>query len=470
MKTKPVLLAKTANMFALLLTISFSFHQARAACSLTPEKATNTVGQVLSVTAHVTTTNGADAAGVIVSFAVMSGPNSGHSQSSSTASNGTVVFNYTGTGGTGTDVLRATGIVDNVAFTCLATQVWIAAVTPPPTITCSGNIVTNVISGDCSRAVAFTVMASGDPMPSVRHRIGSTNITSPHVFPVGTTTVTSTATNANGTNSCSFTVTVTESQPPDITCPADVFATVLPGEPEAVVEFEMPVATDNCGEVTLICNPPSGTVFPVGITPVLCTATDSSGNTNTCTFNVTVAEGVLEAHDLAVLRIKALKRVTLNGGLPVTKRVVVTIQNRSSHSETILDLPQLDQLVSLSVQSLSTDICPDILASLVQGRPQRRLPFVLRSRRTMNVYYDVTFDCAVNPAKGPGQEDFRYVAIVNHAAIDGAIDTHPDCDVCPRAPLGIDPNPNGRIRDRGCGAPIGRGLFGNDVLTDIFVR
>ncbi len=465
MKNKSVLRA-----FAILFTLMFASAPARAACSLTPDRDINTVGQVHSVTAHVTGTNGAAAAGVLVSFAITSGPNNGLTQSSSTGPGGNAVFTYTGGAIAGTDLLRATGIVDNVAFTCLATQVWIAAVEPPPTITCPANIVTSAGAGDCSRSVTCPVTASGSPMPTVRHRIGTTNITSPHDFPVGTTTVTSTASNANGTATCFFTVTVTESQAPEITCPADVFATVLPGETSGVVEFETPLATDNCGDVTLVCDPPSGSVFPVGTTPVICTATDSSGNTNSCTFSVTVTEGVPEAHDMAVVRITAPKRVTLYGGLAVTRRVAVTIQNRSPHTETILDLAQLDQLVTLSVQSLDTGFCSDITPILVQTPPQRRLPFNLKPKRTMKVYYDVTFDCAVNRAKGPGQEDFRYVAIVNHAAIDGVADTHADCDVCPRAPLGVDPNPNGRIRDKGCGAPLGGGLFGNDVLTDVVVK
>jgi hypothetical protein len=36
------------------------------------------------------------------------------------------------------------------------------------------------------------------------------------------------------------------------------------------------------------CSPPSGSSFPVGVNPVDCTATDTSGNTMTCSFNVIV--------------------------------------------------------------------------------------------------------------------------------------------------------------------------------------
>lgn len=42
--------------------------------------------------------------------------------------------------------------------------------------------------------------------------------------------------------------------------------------------------------VTVVCNPPSGSTFPKGTTTVVCTATDAAGNTNTCTFDVTVED------------------------------------------------------------------------------------------------------------------------------------------------------------------------------------
>ena len=52
-----------------------------------------------------------------------------------------------------------------------------------------------------------------------------------------------------------------------------------------------------------------------------------------------------------------------------------------------------------------------------------------------------------------------------HRLDDGRL----QCDVCPRAPV-PEPNPNGKIKDKGCGAAAGHGLFGNPVLTDIFLK
>ncbi len=76
--------------------------------------------------------------------------------------------------------------------------------------------------------------------------------------------------------------------PPVITCPANITATAAAGTTTAAVTYPPPVATDNVGVVTLICNPPSGSVFPAGTTTVTCTATDAAMNTATCTFTITV--------------------------------------------------------------------------------------------------------------------------------------------------------------------------------------
>jgi len=46
--------------------------------------------------------------------------------------------------------------------------------------------------------------------------------------------------------------------------------------------------------VTVVCNPPSGSCFPLGVTTVTCTATDASGNTATCSFTITVFNGRLQ--------------------------------------------------------------------------------------------------------------------------------------------------------------------------------
>jgi hypothetical protein len=157
----------------------------------------------------------------------------------------------------------------------------------PPAIICPANITQCNDPGQCSAVATYTVTASdncdANPAVSCSPPSGST-------FPVGTTPVTCTATDASGNAaSCSFTVTVKDCEPPKITCPNDIVTCNEPGKPFAVVTFTA-TATDNCGVATVVCAPPSGSTFPIGTTPVTCTATDTSGNPSTCSFTVTVKD------------------------------------------------------------------------------------------------------------------------------------------------------------------------------------
>src|SRR5205823_4562018 len=110
-------------------------------------------------------------------------------------------------------------------------------------------------------------------------------------FPVGVTTVTCTARNAAGDlqSTCSFHVTVRDCEPPHITCPEPVPACTDSGRCDAVVTYQTPPGTDNCGgTVNVSCTPASGSTFPLGPTTVTCTATDGANPANqaTCQFTV----------------------------------------------------------------------------------------------------------------------------------------------------------------------------------------
>lgn len=75
--------------------------------------------------------------------------------------------------------------------------------------------------------------------------------------------------------------------PPIITCPGDITVIATNGS-DARVDYTV-TATDNRPEpITIACNPPSGSAFPVGTNTITCSASDLCGNTNTCTFNVIV--------------------------------------------------------------------------------------------------------------------------------------------------------------------------------------
>jgi hypothetical protein len=110
------------------------------------------------------------------------------------------------------------------------------------------------------------------------------------IFPVGLSSVTCTATDeAGNTASCTFPVQVVlDSAPPQIICPDTL--TVWTCSPNGgIVNYPLPTATDDCDtNVTVVCNPPSGTAFPPGTTTVTCTARDDCNHTSTCQFRVVV--------------------------------------------------------------------------------------------------------------------------------------------------------------------------------------
>jgi hypothetical protein len=172
--------------------------------------------------------------------------------------------------------------------------------------------------------------------------------------------------------------------------------------------------------------------------------------------------------DLALVAIGAPRTMRLSARRPVqTKRATVWLQNRGPRTEVIPDPPTLGALVQLTVES------PDGCTALVVLRPPRRFPLTVKSRRKLGVSFDVSFACAddaLTTAKsGPSRQDARYRALVDRSVLDGLPDTHPADDTCPRGappPPGVDPNPDGSIRDRGCGAR----KAGTDVLTRVVVQ
>jgi hypothetical protein len=174
-------------------------------------------------------------------------------------------------------------------------------------------------------------------------------------------------------------------------------------------------------------------------------------------------------HDLAIVSIKAPKKVTLSSKkTTVVAMVKVAIQNRGPEIETIPDQNTLAILVSLSVVPQSTEsACLGPVPFLHTGKPQLVFPLTLKPNKTLNVVFDVTFSCAVDPLKGSGHEDFHYIAQVDASAIDGQVDLDPASDICPRSPGAV---VNGLPRDKGCGGKLhGKGL-GGPVLSDVVLE
>jgi uncharacterized membrane protein len=123
----------------------------------------------------------------------------------------------------------------------------------------------------------------------------------------------------------------------------------------AVVEFNPPVTDDTDPNPSLVCEPSSGTLFPLEYTTVTCTATDASGNTATVGFDVYVMGA---AEQLANLRDSVI------GVGPGT-----SLQDKIEQAQTALergavpDTYRILQAFTLQVRALSGNRIPEETAT-----------------------------------------------------------------------------------------------------------
>jgi HYR domain-containing protein/type IX secretion system substrate protein len=99
----------------------------------------------------------------------------------------------------------------------------------------------------------------------------------------------------NGNNSGHVRVYSLDITPLVITCPADITVNIDPGVCGAVVTYADPVgSSDTCGATTItqIAGLASGSIFLTGTTTNTFEATDACGNTETCSFTVTVEDNI----------------------------------------------------------------------------------------------------------------------------------------------------------------------------------
>jgi hypothetical protein len=159
----------------------------------------------------------------------------------------------------------------------------------PPEIVCPEDFERECVENSSSLVEYPTpsVTDDCDPAPTV-----VCNPPSGTLLELGSHTITCTATDAFGNEAtCEFTVTVVDSTPPALVCPSDMMMVECEGPDGAVVNYPLPVANDACDEQPpVMCAPPPGSLFPLGQTEVVCSATDQSGNPIECTFIINVVD------------------------------------------------------------------------------------------------------------------------------------------------------------------------------------
>ncbi len=196
------------------------------------------------------------------------------------AQNSTFALGATSVNCSATDAATNTG---SAVFTITVVD------TADPILTLPSNITTEAVSPSGATvnymsSVSATDLVDASPSISCDPPEGS--------FSIGTTLITCTATDDFGNNvTDTFDVIVEDTTPPVLSgMPSDKTeeATSAAG---VVVAFTDPTASDIVdGLVLPSCVPVSGSTFPLGLTTVNCTATDSAANSDSETFNVTVQD------------------------------------------------------------------------------------------------------------------------------------------------------------------------------------
>lgn len=164
---------------------------------------------------------------------------------------------------------------------------------------------------------------------------------------------------AGNTATCTTEVTVVDNTPPSIQCPGDMIDNPESGS----VFFTIPnylamgvTAADNCDVVSLTQSPPAGAQVTLGTYNMVFVATDPSGNTNSCSFTLTVEELGLNDHlaqGLSISPNPARDSVRLNSSNgPIEQIQLYSISGKAIN----LDLSKSDDGANLNVAGLPSGI------------------------------------------------------------------------------------------------------------------
>ncbi|MFN0032501.1 MAG: HYR domain-containing protein [Flavobacteriales bacterium] len=204
----------------------------------------------------------------------------------------------------------AAGNTENCSFSVKVND------TTPPIISCNGVLVLTTSISSCSKSVSTVnptysdncgvakltwTLSGATTSASVNTGV---NLLGTYTFNSGITTVTYTATDAAGnSNSCSYSITINDNISPTLVCAGNISVNSASGSCSASVAIPNIAYTDNCGVTKLTwtsagatiaqsnttgINQPGTQIFNTGQTQVTMTATDAVGNSNACTFTVTV--------------------------------------------------------------------------------------------------------------------------------------------------------------------------------------
>jgi hypothetical protein len=161
----------------------------------------------------------------------------------------------------------------------------------PPALVCPSSMTVECEGPDGTRVDYPTPMANDacDAQPNVVCTPPSGSL-----FPPGQTEVVCRSKDAAGNETqCTFTIIVVDTTPPEIVCPSSM---VVDAEtPQGSIVDYTTTVTELCDpNARVICEPPPGSLFPIGQTTVTCRAAsgdgDGRGAASECSFTITVID------------------------------------------------------------------------------------------------------------------------------------------------------------------------------------
>ncbi|MEO0038085.1 MAG: hypothetical protein RIQ59_1296 [Bacteroidota bacterium] len=177
-------------------------------------------------------------------------------------------------------------VTDASGNTATATQLVKIIDSVLPTITAPANIVMSTNNGCTATNVVL-----GLPIALDNCTVASVTNNAPATYPIGTTNVTWTVTDSSGNTATAIqTVTVSDSVNPIISAPSNIVINANNACAVFNVNLGSPVTSDNCSVAQVTNNAP--VVYPIGITTITWTVTDSFGNTATAIQTVTVLDTI----------------------------------------------------------------------------------------------------------------------------------------------------------------------------------
>ncbi len=173
---------------------------------------------------------------------------------------------------------------DGSGNTATATQLVTVTDLVLPTIVAPENIVMSTNTNCTATGVVL-----GLPIAADNCTVASVTNNAPATYPIGVTTVTWKVTDGSGNiATATQTVTVSDLVKPIISAPIDVTVSANNSCSAFNVNLGTAITSDNCSVASVTNNAP--VIFPIGITTVTWTVTDTNGNTATTTQKVTVAD------------------------------------------------------------------------------------------------------------------------------------------------------------------------------------